>query len=168
MPKFRVVLAEHGYATTHYERTVVEAAGGEFMDAADRSMEDAPRLCEEADGIMVRRIEVTPALVKRFRKCKILLRYGVGVDNVNLAACTEAGIIVGHVPNYSADEVSNHAIALLLDCVRHITSTHKKMETGQWDVNRADPVWRTAGKTLGVVGLGNIGRCTARKMQGWR
>jgi len=167
MAKFKVVLIEHGYATTECERQIVESAGGEFIDAEKFPLEEALRLCEEAEGIFCRRLEVTAALIKRFRCCKIVVRYGVGTDNVDVNAATEAGIIVGHVPAYCVDEVSAHAIALLLACARHIIPTHLKMGRGEWDVHRGEPIYRMEGRTLGLVGLGNIGQSMARKLRGW-
>jgi D-3-phosphoglycerate dehydrogenase len=167
MPRFKVVLIEHGYATTTYEREIIEKSGGEFVDADSLPQEDALQLCEDADGVMLRRIQVTAEILARFKRCKIVLRYGVGTDNVDIGAATELGIIVGHVPNYCMDEVSSHAIGLLLACVRRIVATHQKMEHGAWDVHRVERIWRMAGKTLGIVGLGNIGRAVAKKMAGW-
>ena len=166
-PRFRVVLVEHGYASTDIERDVVESAGGEFLDADKSPIEEALRLCESADAIMVRRIEISAELIKRFRRCRILLRYGVGVDNIDLRAATEAGIMVGHVPSYCLDEVSTHAIALMLTCVRRIVSTHEKMRAGGWDVHRNEPIFRMKGKTVGLVGFGNIGKAVARKLANW-
>src|SRR5207237_10105808 len=116
---------------------------------------------------LVRWRQITPELIEQFRRCKIIVRYGVGYDNVDVSAATRAGIIVGHVPNYCLDEVSTHAIALLMACVRNIVGKHKKMERGAWDINPLEPLYRTAGRTLGLVGFGNIGQAVARKMSGW-
>jgi D-3-phosphoglycerate dehydrogenase len=167
MAKFKMVVLEHGYSTIQYERDIVTAAGGEFVDAESFGPEKALGFCEDADAVLFRRIEMTAELIRRLRKCKVLLRYGVGTDNVNVQTATEAGIIVGHVPSYCLDEVSSHAIGLLLACVRRIVRTHQKMERGEWDVHRNEPVWRTAGKTLGLVGFGQIGQAVARKLAGW-
>ena len=167
MPKFKVVLLKHGYTNIQYERDIITAAGGEFIDAENLSEEEALRLCEEAEGILVRWLQITPKLIQRFRRCKIIVRYGVGTDNVDVNAATEAGIIVGHVPTYCLDDVSTHAIALLLACVRNVARTHQRLQRGGWDINPAEPIWRTAGRTLGLVGLGNIGQVVARKMRGW-
>ncbi len=167
MAKFRVVLIEHGYASTEIERKIIERAGGEFIDAEKLPLEAALKLCEEADGVLFRRIDITPAIIRRFRRCKIILRYGVGTDNVDTEAATQAGIIVGHVPGYSIEEVSTHAVALLLACVRRVVETHQKIAHGSWEVNRRDPIHRMAGRTLGIVGFGNIGQSFARKMSGW-
>ena len=167
MSRFRVVLIEHGYSTVDYERRIISDAGAEFIDAESLPLAEALRLCEEADGIMCRRLEVSAGMIQKFRRCKILMRYGVGTDNVDVNAATAAGIIVGHVPSYCIDEVSTHAIALLLDCIRKVVPTHEKMQTGAWDVHRADPIYRMAGRTLGLIGLGKIGGAVARKLQNW-
>src|SRR5947208_2349878 len=81
MPNFKVVLIEHGYHGTHYERKLIESAGGEFVDAEKLPFPEALRLCEGADGIFCRRLEITGAMIKRFQQCKIIVRYGVGTDN---------------------------------------------------------------------------------------
>jgi D-3-phosphoglycerate dehydrogenase / 2-oxoglutarate reductase len=167
MPRFQAVLIEHGYATTRHEREVIEAAGGELIDADGMPLERALELCEQADGVLCRRIEVPRALLQRFRRCRIIVRYGVGTDNIDVDAATDLKIIVGHVPSYCADEVSVHAVALLLACVRHVAGTDRRLRAGGWDVRRGETIHRMAGGTLGLVGLGGIGRSVARKMAAW-
>jgi D-3-phosphoglycerate dehydrogenase len=167
MPKFKVVLLKHGYPNTEVERRIVTDAGGEFIDAEQFPDTEALRLCEQADAILVRWLKITPEIIRRLRRCKIIVRYGVGTDNVDPVAATEAGIIVGHVPTYCLDEVSTHAIALWLACVRNLARTHAKLERGGWDDNPPEPIHRVAGRTLGLVGLGNIGQAVARKLTGW-
>jgi D-3-phosphoglycerate dehydrogenase / 2-oxoglutarate reductase len=164
---FRVVLIEHGYASTETERRIIEAAGGEFIDAESLRASQALELCREADGILFRRIEVTRDMMAEWRKCKVIVRYGVGTDNVDVEAATEANIIVGHVPSYCVDEVSSHAIALMLACARRVVSTHQRVAQGSWDVHREEPIYRIGGKTIGIVGLGSIGSAVARKLSGW-
>jgi D-3-phosphoglycerate dehydrogenase / 2-oxoglutarate reductase len=164
---FRVVLIEHGYASIEVERRIIEKAGGELVDADKLPLSKALELCRDADGVLFRRIDMTCDMIRQFRNCRIIVRYGIGTDNVDVAAATEANIIVGHVPSYCIDEVSTHAIALLLACARKIVPTQRRMEQGSWDVHRDDPIFRLAGKTVGIVGLGNIGRAVARKLGGW-
>jgi len=165
--KFKVVLIEHGYASIEIERKIISDAGGELIDAGHLPLSEALRLCEEADGILFRRIDVTAAMIKWFRRCKAIIRYGVGTDNVDTAAATAANIIVGHVPAYCVDEVSVHAIALLLASIRKVVATQKKMEQGGWDLHREDPIFRMTGRTLGIVGFGTIGRAVSQKLTGW-
>ena len=167
MPAFRVVLIEHGYANTHIERKLIEGAGGEFIDANHLPLSESLPLCESAHAIMFRRISITGEIIRRLRACKLIMRYGIGTDNVDVAEATAAKMIVGHVPTYCLDEVSSHAIALLLAGARKVVSTHKRMELAGWDVHRHEPIWRIAGRTLGLIGLGNIGQAVARKLAGW-
>jgi D-3-phosphoglycerate dehydrogenase len=167
MSRFRVVLIEHGYSSVEHERQIITSAGGEFVDAESLPLPDALLLCQEADAILCRRLEVSAGMIQGFRRCKILVRYGVGTDNVDVAAATAAGIMVGRVPSYCIDEVSTHAIALLLACMRKLVVTHEKVRRGAWDVHRSDPIHRLAGRTLGLVGLGQIGTAVARKLCGW-
>ena len=167
MPKFRVVLVEHGYANISVERSLIEEAGGELIDANHLPTTEAWALCETADAVLFRRIPITAEMIGRLRQCKIIMRYGIGTDNVDVEAATQAKIIVGHVPTYCIDEVSSHAIALVLTCARKVALTQKKMESGRWDVHREDPVYRVAGRTLGLVGFGNLGQAVARKFSGW-
>lgn len=168
MPRFRVVLLEHGYTNIAVERKIIESAGGEFVDANDLPLTEALRLCEDADAILFRRIPITAEVIQRLRRCKLIMRYGIGTDNVDIEAATAANMIVGHVPTYCLDEVSTHTIALLLACVRKIVTTHEKVQAGGWDVHRQDPIYRVAGRTLGLVGFGNIGQSVARKLSGWQ
>jgi D-3-phosphoglycerate dehydrogenase len=167
MARFKVIFVEHGYNSAEAERAIIEKAGGEFVDCDGLPTEETLRRCADADAIMVRRLQLTRERIAGFKGCKMLLRYGVGVDNIDLAASTDAGIIVGHVPVYCQDEVSTHAVALLLDCIRRIVPTHEAMRAGCWDVHRNDPIYRVAGKTLGIVGLGTLGQAVVRKFQGW-
>ena len=167
MAPFKVAAIQHNYPSTAHERRVVTAAGGEFVDGDTLPLEEALRHCEDADAIIVRWLPVGPELMKRFRRCKIIVRYGVGTDNVDSAAATEAGIIVGHAPCYCIDEVSTQALALLLGCVRKVASNQARLAQGGWADNPPEKIYRVAGRTLGLVGLGNIGRATARKLGGW-
>jgi len=109
MARFKVVSIQHEYPSTEHERRIVTGAGGEYVDADGLPLEEALRHCEDADAILVRWLKMGPDLIQRFRRCKIIIRYGVGYDNVDLAAATEAGIMVGHSPSYCVDEVATHA-----------------------------------------------------------
>jgi D-3-phosphoglycerate dehydrogenase / 2-oxoglutarate reductase len=95
------------------------------------------------------------------------VRYGIGYDNVDYASALAAGIMVGHSPTYCIDEVATHALALLLACVRDIVGTHNRVARGGWSDNPATRQWRMAGRTLGLIGFGNIGRRMAAKLGGW-
>ncbi|MCZ7635784.1 MAG: C-terminal binding protein [Verrucomicrobia bacterium] len=168
MSGFKVVALRHDYPSTHAEQRVVRAAGGAFVDTDGLSFEEALCECEDADAILVRWVKLGPELLRRFRRCRIVVRYGVGYDNVDLAAATEAGILVGHAPAYCLDEVATQAMALLLACVRNVIPVHHRLARGGWEPNPPEKSYRMAGRTLGLVGFGNIGQSMARKVSGWR
>src|ERR1041385_8876142 len=125
MASFKVVVLPHGYPSIQVERELISQAGGIVVDAEGLPDEDAAlREAEDADAILVRWMKITPAHISRFRRCRIIVRYGIGYDNVDYQAATEAGIIIGHCTSYCLDEVATHTLALLLACVRDVVATH--------------------------------------------
>jgi D-3-phosphoglycerate dehydrogenase len=94
-------------------------------------------------------------------KCRIIARYGIGVDTIDLEAATRAGIIVTNNPTYCIEEVAEHTMALLLACARKIAFYDRLVRSGRWEVPPGKPIYRLAGRTLGLVGFGNIARQVA-------
>src|SRR5262245_26447730 len=105
MPRFTAIFVEHGYKSIQPERDIIEAAGGELIDGDQLSLGESLHVAANADAIMLRRIKIIREQINTFKRCRLLVRYGVGVDNIDIAAATQAGIIVGHVPVYCQDEV---------------------------------------------------------------
>ncbi|MBE7501820.1 MAG: C-terminal binding protein [Verrucomicrobiales bacterium] len=167
MAGFKVVVLRHGYLSTETERRVVLAAGGTLVDTDGWPLDAALKECEEAEGMLVRWFPLGLDLLRRFGRCRIVVRYGVGYDNVDLAAATAAGIMVGHAPAYCCDEVATHTLALLLACVRNAVTIHQRLARGGWEPNPPEKSHRMAGRTFGLVGFGNIGQSVARKLGGW-
>jgi D-3-phosphoglycerate dehydrogenase len=96
--------------------------------------------------------------------CKVVSRYGVGVDSVDLKAATDLGIIVANVPDYCVDEVSNQAIAMILTLIRKTAFFDQKVKSNRWDFHLGIPIYRIHGKTLGLIGCGKIGLEVAKKI----
>ena len=96
-------------------------------------------------------------------KCKIIARYGIGVDTIDLDAATEAGIIVTNNPTYCIEEVAEHTLALLLALARKVAFYDRQVRAGEWAVPPGKPMFRLAGATLGLVGFGNIARMVASR-----
>ena len=122
--------------------------------------------CRDADGILVTLAPLPGEAVQSFRNCKIISRYGVGVDTVDVNACTENGIYVGNVPDYCAEEVSDHALALMLACARKVARRDAQVRQGMFHVGQAEPIHRIAGKKFTFLGFGQIARCLHRKIGG--
>ncbi len=104
---------------------------------------------------------ITAADMAKMPKCKIIARYGIGVDTIDLNAATEAGIIVTNNPTYCIEEVAEHTMALLLSAARKIAFYDRLVRAGRWEVPPGKPMFRLSGSTIGLVGYGNIARQVA-------
>jgi D-3-phosphoglycerate dehydrogenase len=96
-------------------------------------------------------------------KCRIIARYGIGVDTIDLDAATQAGIIVTNNPTYCIEEVAEHTMSLVLACARKVAVYDRLVRSGRWEVPPGKPMFRLSGRTLGLVGFGNIARQVARR-----
>jgi D-3-phosphoglycerate dehydrogenase / 2-oxoglutarate reductase len=104
---------------------------------------------------------ITAEVMARMPKCRIIARYGIGVDTIDLEAATQAGIIVTNNPSYCIEEVAEHTMALLLACARKVALYDRLVRAGRWEVTTGKPMFRLQGRTLGLVGFGNIARQVA-------
>jgi D-3-phosphoglycerate dehydrogenase len=120
----------------------------EFLDAA----KDCDALLNTYAG------PITADVMSKMPKCRIIARYGIGVDTIDLEAATRAGIIVTNNPTYCIEEVAEHTMALLLSCARKIAFYDRLVRSGRWEVPPGKPIFRLVGRTLGLVGFGNIAR----------
>lgn len=126
---------------------------------------------EDADALLVfHTVKISIASIRRLKKCRAIVRCGVGYDNVDLAAAGEKGIYVCNVPDYGVDEVADHAMALMLGCARGLRFTeHRLRKTmAPWSIRVLQPLQRLAGATFGVIGLGRIGTATAMRAKAFR
>src|SRR5919201_3716264 len=106
---------------------------------------------------------ITADAMARMPRCKIIARYGIGVDTIDVEAATAAGIIVTNNPTYCIEEVAEHTMALLLACPRKAAFYDRLVRGGRWEVTPGKPMFRLAGRTLGLIGFGNIARAVAAR-----
>ena len=104
---------------------------------------------------------ITADVMARMRKCRIIARYGIGVDTIDLDAATQAGIIVTNNPTYCIEEVAEHTMSLLLACARKVAVYDRIVRGGRWELSPGKPMFRLSGQTLGLIGFGNIARQVA-------
>lgn len=168
MPKFKVVLLEDRYETHDHERRVLQEIDAEVIEAGHTASEDEViDICRDADGITVNLAEISARVIQGLEKCRVIGRYGVGYDNVDIGAASAKGIKVVNVPDYCDEDVSDHAMALFLGCVRKISIRDRQVRAGQWNIGPSDPVYRVKGKTFGLVGYGRIPQTLHRKLKGF-
>jgi D-3-phosphoglycerate dehydrogenase len=164
--KPRVVFGHSDLAEAPVELEILRAAGAEVVAAPVRDDPDALAVLREANALMVTLQPVTAPLIAELAHCKIICRAGTGVDTIDIPAATARGIWVTNVPDYSVDEVSTHAIALILAQARRLFPHRKAARSGDWRYLASTPIRRLASQTLGIIGLGRIGKATARKAHG--
>ncbi|MGO9582317.1 MAG: C-terminal binding protein [Acidimicrobiales bacterium] len=170
MPSHLTLLLDSSYRDHGLERGIIEEAGGTLFVCEspvwdEEHVLDQP-LLPEAEVILVELTPITARVLRRASSCLLVARYGVGVDNVDVAAATAAGIWVANVPSYAADTVADHTMLLLLALARELRAYTQRLEADGWRT-ADDPFVPVAlqGRVLGLVGWGNIGKAVGRRAQ---
>jgi D-3-phosphoglycerate dehydrogenase len=163
----RVAILDDGYDDYDAERAVLSAIGADIALRPCRNSAEAVRAAiADADAALVRESPIDEAALAAAPKLRGIVRYGVGVDNIALQAAATRRIPVCNVPDYGVEEVSDHALALLLAVLRRLPEADARVRSGGWGVPRSRPVLRIAGSTLGLIGYGRIGAALLRKARG--
>jgi D-3-phosphoglycerate dehydrogenase len=165
--RFTVVIADDRYSDYREEEEVLRDVDAEIKVFRSGTAEEAKRAFAPADGILVNLFPMTAELISGLDGCRVISRYGVGYDNVNVEAATRKGIWVTFVPDYCFEEVADHALALLLCCIRKIGYKDRMIRQGKWNMHRDQPCHRVEEKTLGILGYGNAAHTLLRKVSGF-
>jgi D-3-phosphoglycerate dehydrogenase len=160
-----VAVADSVFPSLDPARAVLATIGADMELAAQPTPEAILKIAAGADALLVTYAKITADMIARMPKCRIISRFGIGVDNVDLAAAAGKGIVVTKVPDYCLDEVSDHAMALLLSLVRKIPSSNAQVHAGRWAMKAVVPIHRLRGAVLGLVGFGRIPQLVAPKAQ---
>ncbi len=159
----QIVITDCDHPDVEIERRAAAEAGVELRLEQCRTEDEVVARCADADGLLVQYAPVTARVLDALPQVRVVSRYGVGVDTVDVEAATRHGVVVANVPHYGTEEVSDHAVALLLTVARATARLDAAVRAGRWDVGGVMPLHRIAGRLLGVVGFGAIGRAVARK-----
>jgi len=163
----KILVTDYAWPSLDIERRLLAEVGAELLVAETGEEAELVGLAPQAAGVLTNWKRVTPAVLEAAPDCRIVSRYGVGVDNIAVAHATTLGIPVTNVPDYCFEEVSDHAMALLLACARKVVKFANSTRAGQWDVKLGRPLPRLREQTLGIVGYGYIGRALAPKAAGF-
>src|ERR1700719_1749367 len=163
MAQFQVAVSDIVFPNLDRARAVLSTIGAELRLAEEPKPEAILRVAKDADALLATYAKITADVVEQMTRCRIISRFGIGVDNVDIPAATEAGIVVTKVPDYCIDEVSDHAMALLLAVVRKIPFANARAHAGRWEMPAVVPIHRLRGSTLGLVGFGRIPQLVAPK-----
>jgi D-3-phosphoglycerate dehydrogenase / 2-oxoglutarate reductase len=162
---FIVAITDSVFPSLEPERRVLGPLGVEVRAGQCRSEDEVIALAKDANAILNCYAKMTARVIGELRHCKVIARYGIGVDNVDLAAATRAKIVVTNVPDYCVDEVSDHGLALFLALARRVVAADQAVKGGTWDVVAHKGIQRLRGQTLGLLGFGKIARALAAKAQ---
>lgn len=159
-----MLVTPHRFPDLAPEREVLAPLGAEVAAAEDRA--ELLRRAPEADVLLASTlVPIDRELIGELRRCRAIVRYGVGVDVVDLEAATGAGIPVGNVLDASVEEVADHAVLLALACLRRLPAAERTLREGVWEVGPLRGTRRLSTATAGIVGLGRIGTAVARRLQ---
>lgn len=163
----KIVISDCYYESFEQERKVFAELGAEMIKCDCKTEDEVIAAASDCDALICQFAPITKKVIKALTKCKVIVRYAIGYDNIDWKAAEDARIYVCNCPDYCIDEVSNHAIALLLDGVRKISLLASQVKKGNCKYTVVKPLYRTAGKTLGLVGFGRIAKTVAKKMKGF-
>lgn len=165
---FKVVITDFGDPDHSLEAGVLAASGLDInlVRMQTRLPDELIPAVADADALLVQWATINRKVIESLTRCKVISRYGIGVDMVDLQAAGECGIPVANVPDFCIEEVSDSTIAYILNLNRRITFLDRFVRSGGWGTSRPLPIWppqRLRGQTVGFVGLGNIGRMASQK-----
>lgn len=160
MGRFKVVVSDQVFPTIDIERSLLAEIDAELV-VAEGSVADVLEVAADADAVLNTYLPWDDESIGRLERCKVIARYGIGVDNVDLEAARRAGIVVTNVPDYSVEEVAVHALGLLLAGLRKIPEADRRVREGVWGIGEFRPIRRLSESTLGLLGFGRIGRRVA-------
>ncbi len=164
--KPKVVIAYQSFGDLAVEKNVLSRIDADINHVGDLTSPAALEAVKQADAVMVTLQKVTGEIINSMQRCRVISRAGTGLDTIDIDTATAKGIWVAYVPDYSIDEVSAHAIALLMVQARGIVPLVQTTRAGKWDNMASGPVYRLKDQTLGIVGFGRIGQATAEKGRG--
>lgn len=166
MSKYKVYISDYDYPDNEIEKSVLEPIGAEVIGLHCKTGEGLAEQAADADAILEQYAKIDRNTINALTKCKIIARYGIGVDILDVQACREKGIVVTNVPDYCLDEVADHAISMSFMLMRNIPHYNNCIHNGsyQWQ-DWISPIPRYRGAKYGLIGFGRIAQNAARKLQ---
>lgn len=166
MARFKVYISDYDYPDNEIEKKILEPIGAEVIGLKDNTGEHLAELAADADAILQQYARIPRETIEKLTKCKIIARYGIGTDILDVDACYEHGIVVTNVPDYCLDEVAEQAISMSFFLMRNLPFYNAKVHEGsyRWQDWRT-PIPRFRNAVYGMIGFGRIAQNAARKLR---
>lgn len=158
---YKIYITDHEHDYSQIEEKILEKESAVVIGAQCRNEQEVMDIAGEADGMLVAYAPITKNVIAELKRCKVIVKYGVGYDNIDVPAATQKGIFVANVPDYCIEEVATHTIALILCCARRIVQYDRLTRDNQWSSMIAGQIERISKQKLGILGFGRIGRKVA-------
>lgn len=165
MSTYKVVITDYEFSTLEQEEAALGSLDVEIIRAQCCTEEDVIEVAKDADALINQYAPISRKVIESLPNLKVVSRYGIGVNTIDVEAATEHGVIVGNVTDYCLDEVSDHAFALIMACARKVVTLNNAVKNGNWDYKVSVPIFRLPGRVLGLVGFGKIPQTLAKKAQ---
>jgi len=165
MSKFKVAVTDYVFEDLNDERMILSTkCDAELVAAQCKNADEVIAIAFDADAILTTYFSSLDSMIfSKLKKCKGIVRYGIGTDNIDIDAATQYGILVANVPDYCIDEVSDHAVACMLALIRKLPLSNQRVHKGEWSLEYLKPMHKINELTIGIVGMGRIGILSARK-----
>ena len=167
MSRPRVIVTDHGFPNLRHEEEVLAAAGADLVVAQCKTAADVIAAARDADALLVQWAPVNAEVIAALTRCRVIVRYGIGVDNVDLGAAKARGIPVCNVPDYGVHEVAEHTVAFALALVRQLPFIDRRLRAGTWKSVPDRPMPTLRGATYATAGFGRIARAAHAMMAGF-
>lgn len=164
---YKVLITDFEFENLKYEEAVFTESGLniEFVKAQCKTEDEVIAQAKHADALLNQYAPISRRVIESLGNARVISRYGVGVNTIDVDAANEKGIIVANVPDYGMEEVSNHALALLLSWARKVSLLNNEVKKGNWDFKACVPIHRFNNQTVGVLGFGRIPRRFIEKVK---
>jgi D-3-phosphoglycerate dehydrogenase len=160
-----VVVTDYSFPDLSTEEAILEGAGCRVTGRQCKTEAELIGLCREADAVMTQFARVNSAVIEAMKRARVIVRYGIGVDNVDLEAARRRRIPVCNIPDYCVDEVADHTLAFILATTRQVVTHSNHVHDGKWGLVGSVAQFKTLRDlNVGVVGFGRIGREVVRRL----
>jgi D-3-phosphoglycerate dehydrogenase len=164
--KGTILIADYDFGDVCIERAIIEGAGFELVAAQCKSEDEVIEHGRDSDGILAQYAPIGAHAINAFTRCRVIARYGTGVDIVDVDAATRRGIQVTNAPSeWCAEEVADHAVALWLAATRKICQYDRAVRRGEWRWKTGHPIWRLRGRIFGLLSFGAIARSITERVR---